>query len=838
MKNHKTNTPSHSVKSYVSLFSGAGIGCYGFTDAKFKCVATVELLEKRIKYQKFNNVCEFESGYICGDVSDNGVLENAKNTIKLNLAKLNSRQLDVMLATPPCQGMSVANHKKNDELPRNSLVIESIKLVEEFQPKFFIFENVPSFLKTICEDSDLKHKTIEEAIYRTLGSSYKIASKKMNFAEYGSQSSRTRCLVIGVHNSVKDVSPESIFPCREASKSLKELISNLPSLTWGEINKDDIYHSFRTYQPEMRAWISELTEGESAFDNKDAFKRPHRVVDGVFIENKNGNGDKYKRQIWSKIAPCVHTRNDILASQNTVHPEQDRVFSIRELMKMMTIPDAFKFSDKDISNLTEDEKRAFLKKEELNIRHSIGEAVPTNIFRKIASNILNTEQSQNNIKNKFEIFILATNVIDQKGLAAYIKENGLSGYRASELQAFSELLNTSKNEDAAYYTNVDLVAKLVKSLPEFKNKKSLKIIEPSVGSGCFILPLLEKYSHVKNISLDLFDVNNDALKVLESILNASGIPKNIKINYLHGDFLLANHKDQYDIAIGNPPFMKIPSSHRSYGAYKSRSRNRKTNNIFNFFLERVVDIADYVSFIVPKSILGAPEFNETRCELSKFEFDSIYDFGEKGFKGVLIETIGLNFYTRTFNLKNKIQITSLLTGKSVIQDQDKVMPENYPTWLLYRDESFEVVASKLKFDCFNVFRDRQISTKNLEQRGQWRVLKSANIGNGEVVDLPEKDKFISSIEKLSVKKYLNIENAILIPNLTYLPRACFKPANTLVDGSAAVLTEKSGKRINEKQLGYFASKEFRDFYKICRNYSTRSMNIDANYVFYFGLINE
>ena len=37
------------------------------------------------------------------------------------------------------------------------------------------------------------------------------------------------------------------------------------------------------------------------------------------------------------------TRNDILASQNTVHPEDDRVFSIRELMIMMSIPPEFKW---------------------------------------------------------------------------------------------------------------------------------------------------------------------------------------------------------------------------------------------------------------------------------------------------------------------------------------------------------------------------------------------------------------------------------------------------------------------------------------------------------------
>jgi DNA (cytosine-5)-methyltransferase 1 len=45
--------------------------------------------------------------------------------------------------------MSVANHKKNpNEIKKNSLVLESIYLVRDIKPKIFLFENVPSFLKT------------------------------------------------------------------------------------------------------------------------------------------------------------------------------------------------------------------------------------------------------------------------------------------------------------------------------------------------------------------------------------------------------------------------------------------------------------------------------------------------------------------------------------------------------------------------------------------------------------------------------------------------------------------------------------------------------------------
>ena len=118
----------YGIKTYVSLFSSAGIGCYGFKEAGYNCIATVELLERRLKIQKYNNKCMLSSGYICGDMT----LSETKDKIfrELDVWKdcFGVDDLDVLIATPPCQGMSVANHKKGDELKRNSLDRKSTRL--------------------------------------------------------------------------------------------------------------------------------------------------------------------------------------------------------------------------------------------------------------------------------------------------------------------------------------------------------------------------------------------------------------------------------------------------------------------------------------------------------------------------------------------------------------------------------------------------------------------------------------------------------------------------------------------------------------------------------------
>ena len=122
-------------KTYISLFSSAGVGCYGFKMNEYECIATCELLEPRLKVQKYNNKCKYESGYICGDMTTEQTKKKIFEQINLWKEKENIEDVDVVVATPPCQGMSSANYKKNNEQKRNSLVVEAIKMIKEIKPK-------------------------------------------------------------------------------------------------------------------------------------------------------------------------------------------------------------------------------------------------------------------------------------------------------------------------------------------------------------------------------------------------------------------------------------------------------------------------------------------------------------------------------------------------------------------------------------------------------------------------------------------------------------------------------------------------------------------------------
>lgn len=92
----------NKIPTYISLFSSAGVGCYGFKELGFECIVTNEFINKRLEIQKINKKCKYENGYICGDIKD----EYAKNKILEQIKfykNLGNDRVNVLIVTSPCQ---------------------------------------------------------------------------------------------------------------------------------------------------------------------------------------------------------------------------------------------------------------------------------------------------------------------------------------------------------------------------------------------------------------------------------------------------------------------------------------------------------------------------------------------------------------------------------------------------------------------------------------------------------------------------------------------------------------------------------------------------------------
>lgn len=298
---------------------------------------------------------------------------------------------------------------------------------------------------------------------------------------------------------------------------------------------------------------------------------------------------------------------------------------------------------------------------------------------------------------------------------------------------------------------------------------------------------------------------------------------------------------RYDVITGNPPFMKMNANNELLEKYRENCINDESNNTSSYFLEKSILLADNVVMVMPKFLLNTCEYSKTRDYVAKLNVRSIIDFGEKGFDGVLIETICIN--VNTCNKASRTKVLSITLKKEINQKQSYIFDKKLPYWVIYRNNEFDELFNKMKFNIFDVFRDRQITNSNSSKIKQdiW-VIKSRNI-NDDATKINHIDGYdqyvnIDDIKKYNVYDFLNKANVYITPNMSYKPRVCLKPLGTIVNGSVAILIPKENIKLTNKDMLFYATSEYRNFYKIARNYQTRSLNIDKTSVFFFGKLQE
>ena len=172
------------------------------------------------------------------------------------------------------------------------------------------------------------------------------------------------------------------------------------------------------------------------------------------------------------------------------------------------------------------------------------------------------------------------------------------------------------------------------NLPELETDE-ISIVEPSVGSGNFLPFVFKKYADKKLVNFTVVDIDEDVIETLKILYDKKNIPSNFKIRFVCDDYMDYKH-DKVDLIIGNPPFSKISGYYRN--ELLKNNFNKNSTNLAEFILEKAISSARYVSMILPKTILNTPEFKDTRDLLIRNRIDSIIDFGENGFKGVLVKT--------------------------------------------------------------------------------------------------------------------------------------------------------------------------------------------------------
>ncbi len=269
----------------ISLFSSSGIGDLGLHANGIKTVIACELLEERMDLFKNNNP---DTKCFCGDI---WYLQ--EDIIEYYRTQYQDTPF-LILATPPCQGMSpngmgkmLSDYRKGlrpkyDE--RNRLIIPAIKIIKALQPKWVIFENVSNMGNTLIYDENDELINIIDYIHRELGENYVGEPKVIDCADYGVPEHRVRLLTVlsrtpeGLEHFNKEGTflPEATHSAErtlftEPWITLKEAIGSLPELRaekGKDIDKNNTLHKVPVLDGKKLWWLDNTPEGSTAFNNQ------------------------------------------------------------------------------------------------------------------------------------------------------------------------------------------------------------------------------------------------------------------------------------------------------------------------------------------------------------------------------------------------------------------------------------------------------------------------------------------------------------------------------------------------------------------------------------------
>ncbi len=373
----------------VSLFANIGIGEAYLKSIGFNVIVANELEPKRANIYK---QIYPDTEVVCGDIRERKVIDEI---IKLSAGQ----KVDVVMATPPCQGMSTAGKQtKYDE--RNNLFLYAVSIIQILKPKYFLIENVPGFLTTSIIYNNVPC-LIPNVIKDLLGSSYHLSFNNVDSYLYGVPQYRNRMILLGTKKRVRRI--WEMPKTDDHVMTLRDAIGHLPILDpyvydIPEAEAMSIFPEYKKRADEalkISPWhvpprhilrqvitMQHTPTGCSAFDNE---KYKPRKKNGEIVK---GFHNTYSRQNWDTPAYTIAMSNNQISTQNSVHPgrfigkdcngediySDPRVFTIYELMRIMSIPEDWPIP---------------LTVSKQYLRHIIGEGVPSLLIKKIFSQIKN-----------------------------------------------------------------------------------------------------------------------------------------------------------------------------------------------------------------------------------------------------------------------------------------------------------------------------------------------------------------------------------------------------------------------------------------------------------------
>lgn len=369
------------MKKYniIDLFSGCGGLLDGFLQSGlYNPVASVEwekapvnTLRKRLE-EKYG-IKDVNKSVVYFDMQRTDELLNGFDDPKFGenpgLIKLvGKKQVDFIIGGPPCQAYSVAGRVSVDQKTkpdyRNFLFEYYLKIVTTFNPKLFVFENVPGMLSAMPDGTpiiNLIRRDMEKAGYEIVEDIRKYAI--LDASDFNVPQSRKRVILLGLNKKyfakfdIQKLLVDFYTRFLEAQKgkrkiTVKEAIGDLPkcyplfsdkspshttpktNITW-QIPRFNSVRDVKIFQ----MLTEDLASGKNEFLDSEKLKEIYNQATGAHT-----NVHKYHVLKPNEPSTTIlaHLYKDGL---RFIHydPSQARCITVREAARLQTFDDDFDF---------------------------------------------------------------------------------------------------------------------------------------------------------------------------------------------------------------------------------------------------------------------------------------------------------------------------------------------------------------------------------------------------------------------------------------------------------------------------------------------------------------
>jgi len=237
-------------------------------------------------------------------------------------------------------------------------------------------------------------------------------------------------------------------------------------------------------------------------------------------------------------------------------------------------------------------------------------------------------------------------------------------FRPQSITLTSSLSSIEKKKQGIFFTPSPIRKHFIHFLSQVYHSptSSPRFLEPSVGSGEFVLDIVQSFpnAHITGVEKNrtLFETTSQYL-----------VDMNVEL--IHADFLDNNRIPEtpsYDVIIGNPPYFQVKEGKSVFrNIYPELEGKFDIYVLFLLKCLRLLNADGYLLFVLPNSFINTKSYHRVRrLVATRFRICKLIDFGSNDWLSTKQNTIGLILKHETPSSSNSDFILEFPFGGNLI----------------------------------------------------------------------------------------------------------------------------------------------------------------------------